>query len=265
MVIAGKASICHKLVFAVEYRFGMTYLDRCGRTMNQIMRLRPEWVLQGSDVNPQNAPLVNLKSGMVFNFSSTHMDVAIEQAGGGKELDEGDVSDFVEQAHFLSGIVVDELELREFTRVGFRVWYLLPSDSKDDSERWIRDLPAFRVSDDLPKAFGGKLEVASYALIIRGVERKYRIAVSAVERHAQIDVPGGLLSVRASKLPKDQHKVFLEQLKAKSRLKANPEFAAMVDVDAFVEDPVAIDAQDFITHSLEQIDQNLPRALQGSC
>jgi hypothetical protein len=46
-------------------------------------------------------------------------------------------------------------------------------------------------------------------------------------------------------------------MKAKSRMLANPSFAALIDVDAFQEDPLSVDPRDFIETSLLQAESRL--------
>src|SRR5262245_52552735 len=76
--IRGKPLIIHKVVFELRYRFGYTYLDRCGRTINAIMRESPEWI-PVDQVSPQNTPLISLVNKCMFNFSSLKMDFTMER------------------------------------------------------------------------------------------------------------------------------------------------------------------------------------------
>ena len=101
-------------------------------------------------------------------------------------------------------------------------------------------------------------QVAEYAtVIIAGADRKFRIAFNGVENQAHISFGEELLSIRASKLPKGQASHLQQQIRAKHRMKVNPSFAAMIDVDAFQDSPISIDAQDFIRTSLHQIESGL--------
>jgi hypothetical protein len=67
--------------------------------------------------------------------------------------------------------------------------------------------------------------------------------------------------MRASSLSKDQNKFLLKQLEAKRRLLASPGFAAMIDVDAYQEEPVTLDARDFVATTIEFVEQKLPHAI----
>jgi hypothetical protein len=132
MIFKGRSSICHKLVYEVRYNYGFTYLDRCGITVNKVMKNDPEWILSDASPNPQNAPLISLKNGTRFNFSSLKYDFALDQQVGANKDLKGDISDFIEQTSFISTIVHEMLDLTDFKRVGFRIWYLFSSNSKED-------------------------------------------------------------------------------------------------------------------------------------
>ena len=120
MRINNKSAIIHKLIFEVRYRWGYTYLDKCGRTVNRIMRERPEWIPFGSDPNPQNAPLISTKNGSRFNFSALKYDISLEQSANQQQtLSRDNIDDVSTQIDYLANIVNDELNLNEFDRMGF--------------------------------------------------------------------------------------------------------------------------------------------------
>lgn len=264
MKIDGRSSICHKVVYEVRYKYGFTYLDRCGSTINEIMKTAPEWILAEATPNPQNAPLLSLRNGTRFNFSALKYDFALEQTlGAEKDLERSDLDEFIEQVGFVSAIVNDRLGLKDFNRVGFRIWYLFGCSSKEESERWILELfPDSSVDATVAKAFGGPIEARNYVILVSSQDRKFRISVNGVERNAQVDLGDSILGIRASQLSSGQDKFLIQQLQAKKRIRMNPEFAAMIDVDAFVERPKDVEARDFVSESLKQIEERLPNAFK---
>jgi len=242
----GRESLLHKLVFDVRYRFGFSYLDSCGRTANTIMREFPEWILRSDSPSPQNAPLVSLRNGCLFNFSALKYDLSLERPAGKAPLSDEDVSLFSDQAESLHAIVADNLGLEDFTRVGFRAWYLFPCSSKEESEEWLLKCGCHTVAPHLVHAFGSEIDSSSMSVVIRGEDRKYRIAFNGVERRAEIDVGQGILGVRARDLHEGQREFLVKQQRAKTRLRQSPEFAVMIDVDAFQEDPEVVAPKDFV-------------------
>jgi len=74
LTIKAKAAILHKIVFEVRYRYGYTYLDKCGKTINLIMRDAPEWIVRADQPNPQLAPMVSSET--VASFTSLPLNTA---------------------------------------------------------------------------------------------------------------------------------------------------------------------------------------------
>jgi hypothetical protein len=257
MIVSGKEAVLQKLVFEVRYRFGFTYLDSCGKTVNYIMREYPEWILRTDQPNPQNAPLVSLRNTCTFNFTALKYSFDLEKTLGGKALSPQDVDEFTEQAESVSAVVNEQLSLNEFTRIGLRMWYLFPSTDQKDAESWLIKLGCFGVSNKLADAFESSVDSAGVSVVMTGENRKFRVAFNGVERHSQVDMGEGILNVRASGLSRDQNKVFMEQQRVKHRMLQNPEHAAMIDVDAFVEEPNSIETRSFIEDSCRQIEAAL--------
>ena len=264
MRIKGKDSVCHKLAYEVRFAQGLIYLDRCGTTCNRITANYPDWVIQENAINPQNAPLINVTTGTHFNFGTEKFSFTLDQPI--KEevaLTQQDIKSFVNDTESLSIIVQEELELRRFTREGFRIWYLFPAETPEEAQEWISQLGAFNVNTRIPESLGGTLQAEGHTVIIRTNERMFRISVNAAEREASLDIGSNVLKILPRNLPKGQKKAVLERLKAKGRLLANPHHAVMIDVDAYVDEPISVTAGDFISQSLEIINKTLPHALQG--
>ena len=262
--IKGKDAIIQKLVFEVRYDYGFAYLDRCGRTVNTIMREYPEWVVRSSDPSPQNAPLVSLANSCVFNFSALRYDFALERTPGDAPFDEVEVSEFIQQVESVSTIVGDVLELRDYTRAGFRVWYLFPFDSSQMAEEWLRTLGAYEVSSRFLEAFESGVQATTAAIVMEGEDRRFRVAFSGVELQTQVDLGKEVLQVRPRQLHKKQREHLKKQMEAKRRIRQNPEHAAMIDVDVSLDHPPAAEPSEFVITSLEQIRSRLTSALGGT-
>ncbi|MBM4054757.1 MAG: hypothetical protein FJ264_08820 [Planctomycetes bacterium] len=261
MLINGRQSICHKLVYEVRYKYGYAYLDRCGSIINEIMNSYPAWT-QETVPDPQNAPLICLENGMKLNFGATKYDFSLEQPFGDEEdLTSSDIERFIDHADGISSLINERLDLRIFTRVGFRIWYIFRAETLTDAESWIKQLLGIIPFDDqIAKALNNSsVEARNYAVVIASSDRKFRISINGVESYAKLDIRGNILDVRVSKLHREQDKYLLKQLKEKKRVAKNPHFAGMLDIDSFVETPNGVDAKDFITESLRQIEDALPK------
>src|SRR5438067_3664256 len=95
--VHGRTPVLQKLVYELRYRQGYTYLDKCGRIINLIQRENPEWIVQGDQVSPQNAPLVSLRTAAIFNFSAVSLSLSLEKPLSQDALSQEDVDDFIAQ------------------------------------------------------------------------------------------------------------------------------------------------------------------------
>jgi hypothetical protein len=256
MDIKGKSAILQKVVFELRYRHGFVYLDKCGRTLDALTTQYPEWTVKDDGVSPQNAPLVSLRNQTLLNFSVKSLNLSQEMRPGGQPLTNEDVKVFAEQVDQAATLIIEELGLKEFERMGFRVWYLFPCASLAESFRWLEDLKLVTISPKFSSSFSNQLESTSIAVVFGG-ETKYRIALNQVESSAQLDVGQEILNVRASKLPNNQKQIFNQQLQVKKRLLANPQFAAMIDVDAFRDEPQLLAAKEFVLNASSGIERKL--------
>ena len=263
MYLHGKQGILQKIAFEVRYNFGFMYLDKCGKTLNRVLRDHPEWMMKGDSANPQGTGLVNIDNGCSFSFSAYNYVFGLEMPAGGEALTDNDLRVFIDQTEMLSTIVNDSLGLEDFTRIGLRTWHLFEFDSTIEATKWHANLGIYTLSGDLTNTFEATIEAASIAILLSSKERQYRLSLSSVERQAQLDLGEEILNVRASKLSKDQDKFLRRQLEAKRRIHANPLFAAMVDIDAFQEQPISVDPRDFITNSMTQCAESLTKLEAG--
>lgn len=261
MNLSGIKGLCHKVVFEVRYDHGLTYLDRCGTTANRIMDTFPEWVLADEGaVNPQNAPLVSLSSGSQFNFGALKYDFSLEQPTNSETgLTQGEVDVFVSQVDSVGRIVQEELDLKKFLREGFRVWYVFGANSEKHANQLLSGIKAFHIDPILSEAFSGELESQGHVAVIAAKDRKFRVAANVVERLEQLNLGTQALKVLPRKLPTKQREALLEQLRAKRRVVANPQFAVMIDVDCYLDNPIEIVPPDFIHKSLEVLEGAFPK------
>lgn len=252
MFLQGKNGVLQKLAFAVNYDFGYIYLDKCGRTMNKILLEFPEWIAKDSP-NPQIASLTSMDNGCTFSFSAFSFNLGLEMPAGGVGLSPEDVTSFIDQCDVMSRLTIDSLSLNAFTRIGFRRWYVFSFNNASESKDWLNSLGHYSINPKLAEAFASTLDAASVVVLLSGQERRYRLSFSSVERQAQLDLGEEILSVRASKLSRDQNKFLQKQLEARRRVHANPQFAALIDLDSFQENPISIDARDFVSRSMDEL------------
>lgn len=247
-----KAPIVQQVVFELRYLYGYSCFDRCGRVVNAILRNWPEWILANTDASPQNVPLVNTNNECRFNFSTRKLDFGMQQGVGEISLSVEDLDEFAKQVEDLSQLVVTELDLTEFTRIGFRTWYLFECKNTAEAEKWLRALGLYQVSPNLESGFGGRIEATSMAVVIEAADRRFRVAFNSIERSIPLNLGDGLLNIPAHSLPRHQKEHLVEQIKLKKKLAHNPPFAAMIDIDAYQDDPRVVDPGDFVRSNLKE-------------
>src|SRR5207248_1624815 len=153
MEIKHKSGVLQKVVFELRYRRGYVYLDKCGRILNVLMTQQPEWTLRDQGVSPQNAPLISLRNQCVFNFSAKKLDLALEMRSGGESLKNDDIDTFADQVEAAASLVIEELGIKDFERIGFRAWFLFPCQTMAETNTWLASLGLFQLSERFCRAF----------------------------------------------------------------------------------------------------------------
>jgi hypothetical protein len=244
-----KEPVLRQLIFELRYRNGFTYLDRCGKTLNRILKEYPEWLV-GNDVKPQGAPLFSMRNGCRFVFNSTSCSLLIDRTSSDDPISQEEVPDFTAQANFLTAVVIDELALKDFTRIGFRVVYHFPCETKDEAQSWLDGLGVLQVSPTLTEAFEGQIESTAVSVVVINQDRRIRIAFNVIEHPSRLESGNEILQVTSSGLHKEQKQFMREKLKQRQRLRINTSQAAVVDFDCYLEEPDSVDPRDFISTSM---------------
>jgi len=250
--------ILYRFIFEVRYYYGFTYLDRCGRTINRIMRENPEWRLYTKEPNPQEAPLINIYTRSIFNFSALKYDLTLEHDPINKKtLTKDSLDVFSKQADYLSTVVNEELGLNDFSRIGIRIYYLIGTESNENSAILIEKLALFQKNEILEQKLQGQIKGRDLAFIIASEDRKFRFSIEAVERQQSFDFDDIPLNIKPGRISHDQNKLLAKQEVAKTHLKINPKYGVMIDIDSYIENPLEIDAIEFIESSFSKNEQIL--------
>ena len=94
---------------------------------------------------------------MRIQFSYQKLDLSVDQPAS-NQISQAEIDRFCEQVGSVSSVVVEQLGLKEFPRIGFRSWYLFPSRDREEAERWLRAIGLFSVSPQLASSFEGEIE-----------------------------------------------------------------------------------------------------------
>ena len=225
--------VLHKLVYELRYDRGYTFLDRCGATVNEILRSNPGWEFMGAGT--QQGTLRHLDKEIDFSFGTLKLDLSQELSTDVETL--VPIEEFAELAAKLTTTVVESLELREFNRIGFRMWHLLGRNTFESAKETIRNKGLVATDKVLGKDVG-EVDQVSCVIVATREKCSTRIAFAPVEQNIHVDAA----TVRQAKsvphrLSSDQKQATIEMIKAQRRVRTYPQFAVLVDTDHFLEDP----------------------------
>lgn len=242
--------VVHQYVFELRYGFGHLYWDRCGKVINEIISDNQEWDFDS--IRNGVCHLTDREKNLHFNYSAGKLDLTQTQSiKVGTLLP---IGEFASCADSFSSVVVNALELTDFTRIGFRAWYLYPAGDREESQELVRRSKLARLHPGLQEALGNVTET-SYRLVVERPDHMVRIAVAPFEQ--AMDLPPGVIQTareRAKDHSRDQKRVLLDKIKAERVIKSYPQFGVLVDLDAYIEDPPYPDdlsVSDFIATAAE--------------
>jgi hypothetical protein len=242
-LINGKEPLLRRIVCEVRYRDGQLYLDHCGRLLKKLTQT-PEWVL--GDAAPSGTTVFHMTTSAAMSFSHLAANIQIDRSSGDEAIDDEEVKEYATLADEYLGLVFDELEVKEWSRIGYREHYYFAAETKEEAESWLGKLGVNTVSPGLVSAFNGTVDSAAFSVALEGEECSYRIALAGIERSAQVPIGDNALTVRASGLPNKQKEALKAALKRQRQRQVNSAFAAMLDIDAFRNEPTEPAVKDFI-------------------
>jgi len=118
------------LVFQIKYASGYLYFDRCGQCLLDIEREREGWLSTSADI--QTGKLERPDKNFRVAFSPNKFDFTAQKAY------DQQLNEIAKETSELWKIIKANLGLEEFLRVGYRLSYLLPTNSIDQAENLIK-------------------------------------------------------------------------------------------------------------------------------
>lgn len=202
--------------------------------------------------------MLNHQTGSKFNFSSYKIDLSLDRSVQEGDINEESLKQFADDAEQLSAIVADQLALAEFSRIGCRIWYLIPANTIEEAWSYLDSLKLYQIAPEIGAAFGGKQESTSMSISIVGEDRKFRLSLSTGERNIEVDLGDAVANVPIYMLPsKERLKANLGKLEAGKRRRKFPLFATVIDVDAFRDEPETVKPSEFVQSSFRLANEGL--------
>ena len=199
------------MLFQVVYGGGYTYLDRCGQTIVDIERSRPDW--SAGDVNPYVGNVTNepLRMAMSFNVSTFDLNVM--------RFSDLDVACLEAQA--LWDVVRENLALTEYVRVASRFHFLLAKTTIEDAEK---AMVKAGMQLTLPNAWTEAGFSPTTRMMVAGVKRagvEYRVGLQTVTRTEGL-LPSSLVTTDPRMLPAGRKQARLNALKNRQSYRGCP-------------------------------------------
>jgi hypothetical protein len=233
------------MVCEVRYDDGQLYLDHCGRLLKKLLKDAPEWIVCPNPT-PQGTSLFDIVAATQLGFSMASASLALDKSLGDEVISEEEAGDFIKQVGAVLTLVLDELEVSRFTRLGYREQYFFPFESKEESENWIRGLGLFTVAPTFLEGFHASQEEMGVVVVIEGEDCRYRVGLNGVERSAQVPVGEASVNIRSSLASKEQKQALLQAMKKKRQRQIDSAFAVVLDIDAYQQEPVEPDIAGFV-------------------
>ncbi len=243
--INGKEPLLRHMVCEVRCRDGHLYIDHCGRLLRKLLHSSPDWVV-AADPNSNGTKVFHLSAGVTLNLSMQGASLELNKTATDECISAQESLQFAELADSSFGLIFDELEITEWSRIGFRELYYFPCETKADSEQWMRELGLVSLSASVATSFEGRVDSVGVAVVVEGEDCSFRIAINGIERPAQLPVGAATLTIRSSGLSAKQDEALNKTLLQKRQRQINAAFAAVVDIDAYRNDPIELDVAGFI-------------------
>lgn len=213
--------VLDSIVFQVIYGGGYTYLDRCGQSLVDIERARPDWV--PGEVNVFAGSINNEKLGMSVTFTVDRFNFSASKQPG--------VGDAAEEAQSLWEIVRENLNLSEYVRVGCRFQWILAKKSTEAAEHALAK-GEFNVQTP-PSWLKSGFEQVSRS-VVAGFKRgsvEYRVALQAGTRTEGVSPTLALTAIEPRMLPKGRREAQLAAIKNRQTYNRDPMYVVNLDVD----------------------------------
>lgn len=241
MELISAKPVLDSLVFQIIYGGGYTYLDRCGQTLVDIERARPDWI--PGDVSTHSGQLSNEVMRLAASFSVDRFELSATHIMTTKGAGLGAVA---EEAQALWDTIRDNLALTEIVRVAVRFNWLLAKTSIEVAEKALVGAPMKLVLPEPWSAAGFSPTTRSMVAVVKKDSVEYRVALQTATRREGLQ-PTSLVATDPRFLPAGRKKAREDAIKNRLNYNANPLYGVHLDVDCVTFQPPHVKAASYIT------------------
>ena len=231
--------------FEIRYGSGHLYFDRCGQILLDIDRKCPGWIVAA--VTTQVGRLENPSKSLVANFNNQIFNFTAQKAS---KLEMRDISKEISN---LWNIIQANLGLDEFLRMGFRLNYLLPTESDEEADRRLKKS---EINLNVPLSIlneGYAIKNRQIIVVLVKDSTEYRVEMAAVTRHEGL-VPSELVRTDPRLLSTKQREIRIAKLKQMAEYSANPMFAVGLNIDCVRFNPETLSVEEFILKQAQVVE-----------
>lgn len=237
----------NNIAFGINFELGHLYYDRCGQCLKDIEESCQGWYV--NNVDPKATRVENPENNLSVEFTNTRYSFTADKAF------RRDIGLITKEANSIWKIIKANLGLTDFTRIGYRPSFLLPTRSAEESEKRINSADLKVTLSEFMKNAGYRLR--SQHIIINFIKEpmEYRIELASLIRHEAIN-PNAILKGDARYLSQRQRAFLIAQQKQIAEYSHNPMFAISFDIDCFEMNPKSVNVEEFISNQCEVVSRD---------
>jgi len=248
--------ILDNVAFEIRYSYGHLYLDRCGQTIVDIEQECDGWM--AGDVNPNSGSLECPDRWYAVNFNSHHYVFSCQRAF------KNEISDIADECTAIWKIIKANLGIDSYIRIGYRMHYMLATESIEESEDLIKKADFNVVLPENLRVPDYELTTRQMIAILNKEKMEYRVELSGVTRTEAL-APTDILKVNPKNLSKNQKKFRMARLKQMSEYSANPMYGAHLDIDCSINEPDDVEPTNFILEQSKIVKEQFYPILEKIC
>jgi len=218
----------NRVILELKFEDGFLYLDKCGSILKKIHADFSGW--ERVRITPDGgAVLKNKKDRLELLYSMSFIRFV--------QTEVENLNKFRTITSDIIPVIISELDIGRFSRIGNRYLYLFPLKNIEQGEELIKKSDFFTVREEKIGFFGERLKNSRFVFVIESDYLNYRLDIYTIERDD-------------AKLP--------ENIKINETY--TPKYALQFDIDVFTEKPtnvVDFDSSIFIQKVKKTLENNL--------
>lgn len=242
--------------FEIRYSSGHLYLDRCGQTLIDIEQECDGWMT--GDVSPNSGNLERPDKWYGLSFNNHHFVFVSNRAY------KNNIEDTADECSKIWKIIQANLGIDNYIRVGFRLHYILATESIEESEILLKNSDFNVKLPENIKEPDYEIKTRQIVVIVKKGNVEYRIELSGVTRMEALP-PTDIMKVNPKTLSRNQRKFRLARLNQLKEYSANPMYGVHLDIDCVEMEPIAVSPTNYIVEKSKIVKEEFYPILEKIC